>query len=211
MNANPMPYIEGAMQSANNAMSMYDMSLKNFMNTFMQKLGDFLKLPNSDKINEIDWASIQSIFTTIGVTLIIVSIVSILLWLLRAVGLYVAAKNKGDKLAWLAFVPYGCLYTMGSIVSDTKIFGIKIHKAELLLPALVLSMCLPFVSFISSIIFALVYFAILYRIYQKLSPNFAIIFLIFSILLPILHPLFLFFNRNGNKKQNEQSKISEES
>lgn len=197
--SNPMPYIESAVQSANNGMNMYNAHIKDFMQMVMQKISEFLNLPANDKIASIDWGNIQSIFSTLGIIFLIVMLVSIGLYLLRAIGLYVAAKNSGEKLAWLAFIPYGCLYAMGSIVSDTKIFGISIHKAQLLLPALVVSMCLPFTGTIASILFALFYFGILYRIYQELCPKYAVIFLIFSIILPILHPLFIFFTRNGNK------------
>lgn len=180
------------------------MNISNFNvnDTATMVIEKFNELVNILNLKDINLANITG---TIITTIIIVLTSVIVLWLLRAVGLYTIAKNKGDKYAFLAFVPYACLFVEGNIVGKTKIFGIEIEHPEILLPVLLISMWLPYTMVITSILFILFYFGILYRIYQEQTPNFAIILLILSIILPILQPFFIFFIRNSRQKEMKNS------
>lgn len=170
-------------------MNLTDFSVMDLTNALFRKLLEMVNI-------HIDKIDLGSLTTSIITTLIIIFTSAFVLWLLKAVGLYVMAKNKNDDLAFISFIPYGCLFTKGRILGNTKLFGIEIAHPEYLLPLLALSMCLPYTRPIAMLLFVFFYFGILYRIYQMYSPNYAILFLILSIIFPILPPFFIFGLRN---------------
>lgn len=49
-----------------------------------------------------------------------VNLVSLAAYVLQAIGLYTIAKRRGIKYAWLAWVPVGCVWILGSISDDFK-------------------------------------------------------------------------------------------
>ena len=167
--------------------------LNELVSTIVSKVAELLNAPSPEQIQKIDWSSITAILSTISMILI-VSIIS--LYLIKSIGLYTMAKKQGKEFAWLAFVPFGCLFTYGLITGKTKIYGIEIDHPEYLLPALLISSCLPFVGCIGTIIFILAYFAMLYKVYQTRTPNFAVVLLILSIVIPLISPIILFAIRN---------------
>lgn len=169
---------------------------------------DFSKLMNNeyynmilDKLNLSELSKIDFSNIATNILYIIIAILTsvIILWLLKAIGLYTMAKRNGDKYAFLSFIPYGCLFVKGRIIGNTKLFGIEISKPELILPLLVLTTFLPFAKTISMLLLIIFYYGILYRLYQKQVPNFAIVLLILSIVIPFTQPFIIFFIRNANK------------
>jgi|GEM_PF-2494517 len=165
---------------------------------------NYLNLPTSEQLSNINWMDVTGTLAKIGLVLISFAFVCFVMWLLRAIGLYVIARNNKDELAWTAFVPFACFFTTGRIVGDTTIYGIKISKTEWVLPVIMLSMfIIPMSMGFSMIIFILAYYGILYRLFEKQSKENAVLLIILSILLPILQPFFIFFLRNENKKENK--------
>ena len=152
--------------------------------------------PTSEEIKNIDWTNITTILGTISIILIITIVFLISLYLLKSIGLYTMAKKESKNFAWIAFIPFGCLFSYGLITGKTKIFGIEIDHPEFLLPTLILSSYLPYVGPLGTILFILAYFGILYRVYQTRTPNFATVLLILSIVVPVLSPIVLFAIRN---------------
>ena len=170
--------------------------LNELVSTIITKISEFLNAPSAEQISKIDWSSIAAILGTISIVLILTIVFSITLYLLKSIGLYVMAKKEGKDFAWLAFVPFGCLFTYGFITGTTKIFGIEVDHPEFLLPGLILTSWLPYVGCIGTVLFILAYFAMLYRVYQSRTPNFATVLLILSIIVPILSPIIIFSIRN---------------
>lgn len=170
--------------------------LNELVSTIVSKSSELLNAPNSAEIQKIDWSSISAILGTISIILILAIIFLVALYLIKSIGLYVMAKKEGSDFAWLAFIPFGCLFTYGFITGKTKIYGIEIDHPEYLLPALLITSCMPFVGCIGTILFILAYFAMLYRVYQTRTPNFAVVLLILSIVIPLLSPIILFAIRN---------------
>lgn len=170
--------------------------LNELISTIVSKVAELLNAPSAEQIQKIDWSSITAILSTISIILIISIIFLVSLYLIKSIGLYTMAKKQGKEFAWLAFVPFGCLFTYGLITGRTKIYGIEIDHPEYLLPALLISSCLPFVGCIGTIIFILAYFAMLYRVYQTRTPNFAVVLLILSIVIPLLSPIVIFAIRD---------------
>ena len=170
--------------------------LNELVSTIVSKVAELLNAPSPEQIQKIDWSSITAILSTISMILIVSIIFLVSLYLIKSIGLYTMAKKQGKEFAWLAFVPFGCLFTYGLITGKTKIYGIEIDHPEYLLPALLISSCLPFVGCIGTIIFILAYFAMLYKVYQTRTPNFAVVLLILSIVIPLISPIILFAIRN---------------
>jgi len=171
--------------------------------TMMQQKWDhmknYLNLPSKEQLSNIDWLDVTSILAKIGLALTLIVLACFVMWLLRAVGLYVMARNNKDELAWTAFVPFACLFTMGRIVGDTSIYEIKISKTEWVLPVIILGMiAIPMSMGFSLIIFVLAYYGLLYRLFEKQSKDSAGLLIVFSIVLPVLQPFFIFFLRNKN-------------
>ncbi len=170
--------------------------LNELVSTIVDKASELLNAPTAEQISKIDWSSITAILGTISIILILAVVFLISLYLLKSIGLYTMAKKQGKDFAWLAFVPFGCLFVYGFITGKTKIFGIDIERPEFLLPALLVASCMPYVGCIGTVLFILAYFAMLYRVYQTRTPNFATVLLILSIFVPILSPIILFAVRN---------------
>jgi len=172
------------------------------MDQMLNDIKDYLNLPTSEQLSNIDWMDVTSILAKIGLALTLIAIACFVMWLLRAIGLYTMARNNKDELAWTAFIPFACFFTTGRIVGDTSIYGIKLSKTEWVLPVIMLGMiAMPMNMVIYLIIFMLAYYGILYRLYQNQSKDNAVILLILSILLPILQPFIIFFLRNENKNE----------
>lgn len=181
---------------AMNTMKTIPTKLNEIVSTVVDKISELLNTPTAQEIQKIDWSSITAILGTISIVLILTVIFLISLYLLKSIGLYTMSKKEGKDFAWLAFVPFGCLFTYGYITGKTKIFGIEIDHPEFLLPSLLISSCLPYVGCIGTILFIFAYFAMLYRVYQSRTPNFAVVLLILSIVVPIISPIVLFAIRN---------------
>ncbi len=181
-----------------NAVKTIPTKLNDIISTIMSKVSQLLDTPTSQEIQKIDWSSIATVLGTISIFLILAIIFCIMLYILKSVGIYTMAKKEGKDFAWLAFVPFGCLFIYGLILGKTKIFGVEVEHAEFVLPILFASSYLPFVGPISTILFILAYFAILYKIYQSRTPNFAVVLLLLSIIVPIASPIILFAIRKNN-------------
>ena len=188
------PYIEDIVQgiTKNNTSSKVSLSLNNIVTKILTKIADILNIPDTETLKNINWENIQEAITTIGITLIIALVFLIIMYIFKSIGLYKILKKDGCNLAWLSFVPYGCLYSIGKAVGKTKLYGIEIINPEFLLPALIISNMLPFMCGLSAILFILAFFGLIYRLYQSKTPNFAVVLTILSILLPILIPFFIF-------------------
>ena len=170
--------------------------LNEIVSSAMQKGGEILNAPTMQQLRQIDWSDISAILGTISIILILSIVFLISLYILKSVGLYTMAKREGKDFAWISFVPFGCLFSYGLITGKTKLFEIEVDHPEFILPALLISTWLPYIGCLSTILFTIAYFAMLYRVYQSRTPNFATVLLILSIILPILPPIVLFSIRN---------------
>ena len=179
-----------------NSVEKIPTKLNEMISTIISKVSELLNAPTAEEIKNIDWSNIATILGTISIILIITVMFLISLYLLKSIGLYTMAKKESKNFAWIAFIPFGCLFSYGLITGKTKIFGIEIDHPEFLLPTLILSSYLPYVGPIGTILFILAYFGMLDRVYQTRTPNFASVLLILSIVVPILPPIVLFAIRN---------------
>lgn len=176
---------------------MYSVTLKDLIEKAYSALQEYLNLPSKEALNSVDWTNIQSILTTVGLWLVLMLFSALVLWLIRAIGLYKMARKNNDKWSFLAFIPYGSMFVMGRIIGKTKLFGIEIEYPEYVLPALLFTMALPFTSSLSTILFAFFYYGILYKLYKLKWKGFAAVATIISLFVPVIQPFFMFFLRNN--------------
>jgi len=129
-------------------------------------------------------------------------IIGLVFYVLKSLGLYTLANNRGIENPWLAWIPIADLYIMGMLVGEMDVFGFHIDKLELWYPVLVVAgslLCgIPVIGVL--IWFALMVFLVLflYKLFDMYSEN-AVIFTILSILLGLL-PIFIFVIRNNEMK-----------
>ena len=175
---------------------MYSKTLSDLVKKAYTALQDSLSLPSLESLKNIDWTDIGSAIATIGAVIIVIAFSALVLWIIRAIGLYKMASDKKDKYAFLAFVPYGGTFVMGRIIGKTKLFGIEITYPELLLPILLVTMLIPGGASLSSILFVFFYYGILYKLYKLKWKGFAVVATIISLFVPVFQPIFIFFIRN---------------
>ncbi len=65
------------------------------------------------------------------ISMLVAAGIYLLSHLLGGFGLYKIAKRAGEKLAWMAFVPFLNTYLAGRIAGETNIFGIKCKRIGL--------------------------------------------------------------------------------
>lgn len=99
---------------------MYSETLSDLVKKAYNALQESLNLPTLESLKNIDWTDIGSALATIGGVIILILFSALALWIIRAIGLYKMAKKKNDKLAFLAFVPYGGTFVMGRIIRKNK-------------------------------------------------------------------------------------------
>lgn len=175
---------------------MYSETLTDLVRKAYEALQESLNLPTLENLQNIDWTDFRNAIATVGLWLILIAFSALVLWLIRSIGLYKMAKNQNDKLAFLAFVPYGSTFIMGRIVGKTKLFGIEVTYPEYLLIILIVTMMLPVSASLSTILFVFFYYGILYKLYKLKWKGFATIATIISLFIPVFQPIFLFFIRN---------------
>lgn len=175
---------------------MYSKTLSELVKKAYSALQEYLNLPSLESLKNIDWTDIGSALTTIGSVIILIAFSALVLWIIRAIGLYKMAKDKNDNYAFLAFVPYGGTFVMGRIIGKTTLYGIEINYPEFLLPTLLITMLVPGGAPLSSILFVFFYYGILYKLYKLKWKGFATVATIISLFVPVFQPIFIFFIRN---------------
>lgn len=176
---------------------MYSVTLKDLIEKAYLALQEYLNLPSKEALSSVDWTNISSVISTVGLWLVLILFSALVLWLVRAIGLYKMARKNNDNLAFLAFIPYGSMFVIGRIIGKCRLFGIEIEYPEYVLPALLFTMALPFTSSLSTILFAFFYYGILYKLYKLKWKGFAAVATIISLFVPLFQPLFIFFLRNS--------------
>lgn len=191
-------YVEDIIEGVTNNMTTNETSfdLNGIVASVTAKIANMLNLPSAETLKNLNWSDLKGALTVIGSAALLIFFSCIVMYILKSIGLYKMLKKENASFAWASFVPYGWLYGIGKVLGKTKIYGIEISHAEYVLPIILLSNALPFTCGIATLLFILAFFGLLYRLYQKKTPNFAITLTILSVLFVPLIPLFLFIIRN---------------
>lgn len=145
---------------------------------------------------------IFSILAVSFVLWILITLISIGLYILSSLGLYKLAQNKGLENPWLAWVPIANLYILGKIINNLKVCGYDIPYIEVVLPVGCLVSYLlnnvaviGFIVFLAYVVLALI---VLYQLYKMYKPDYAVLWIVLSIIIPFLIPIFIFIIRNNS-------------
>ena len=160
---------------------------------------------------------------------IVVYGLALTVYILEAVSLYSIAKRRGVHHAWLAWVPTGNVWILGSISDQYQyvVRGRVRNRRKLLLGlnlvawlinavASILRLIFAFsqetamagpavsvtaavVVVILSIVTAVFYYIAMYDLYTSCNPQNNVMFLVLGILFQVTEPFFVFFNRNKDE------------
>ncbi len=126
-------------------------------------------------------------------------IVFVVFYVLKSLGISALAANRGFENPWLGWVPIADLYLLGMLVGSMDLFGYKVDKLEIILPAAMVGNILlgsiPFIGWLIMLAATVFFVVFLYRLFEMYSTN-AILYTVLSVLL-CLFPVFIFVIRNN--------------
>jgi len=130
-----------------------------------------------------------------GVFFLLVILI-IVMYILKSIGLYRMGKDNEIKYSWLAWIPYGDNYILGSIVKKIELGGFKIPRLEILLPTLellIIPVCvLTNVDFILIVLYWALLNLTLFKLYLMYSPENVFALTILTIIFSVW-PIFVFY------------------
>lgn len=148
----------------------------------------------------------------------------ILSYVLQSVGFYTIAKRRGIHNPWLAWLPFGNVWILGSISDQYQyvakgrarsrrklLLGLMIGTEVLVIPyvicvvgaalggALAANIAMAFLSIVGMLVLAITmsvfYYMALYDVYVSCEPGNATAYLVLSILFGVTLPFFVFLSR----------------
>lgn len=149
-----------------------------------------------------DPSSLGPIIAMFAAFIFLFVIIGIVFYIFFSIGLYKLAKNNGDDIAWMAFIPVAQYYTMGNLVKGNfTIFGKRIEKIEVILPIAMFIggtlSAIPVIGFLVAIALLILYISVVYHVFKKYKGQQATMFTILSIVFAFLYPFFIFAMRNS--------------
>ena len=153
-----------------------------------------------------DQVAAASFLAIMGGFIFVFLAIGVVFYVLKSLGLYNMAVNRNMENPWLAWIPIGDLYILGSLVGEMEIFGYKLTNLGIvtlavMIGGMILSM-IPFLGLIFSLAVAVYAIFLIYNLFQNYSPNNAVLYTILSIILG-LFPIFIFIVRNNNPVNSE--------
>lgn len=166
------------------------------------------------------------------IVLVFAFVIGIAVYIFHSIGLYRLAKNQGIENAWLAWIPIGNYYIIGTVAKKSNYIKTKIPRLDMILPICgAVYVALSFVPSIINIFASLAgsYASILsmgisslvisllglcftaflvfvyYHIYKLYDPNNAVLFTVLSVFGFAF--IFIFIIRNKQPVLQEENKI----
>lgn len=137
------------------------------------------------------------------------TIVLLVFYVLKSIGLMTMASNKGVDNAWLAWIPVADLYIAGLILEEMDLFGTNLDNMGLWLPGIMVSCCIlgfiPVIGFIFNLAMMLFFLFFAYNLFKLYNPEQATLYTILSIF--GLWPVFIFILRNQQPVPNKDLAI----
>ena len=137
------------------------------------------------------------------------TIIFLIFYVLKSIGLMTMAANKGIENAWLAWIPVADLYIAGSILGEMDVFGNRLDNLGLWLPVVMVGGCvlamIPFIGMLFSLAMMLFFLLFTYNLFNLYSPEQATLYTILSIF--GLWAIFIFILRNNQPISNSNLKV----
>lgn len=147
-----------------------------------------------------DYSGGLAILAMAGAVSFVILVIAVVFYILKSIGLYALAVNRGLENPWLAWIPIADLYIMGLLVGEMDLFGYHLDNLGLWVPVIfvggmILAM-IPILGVLFSIavfVFSIMFF---YKLFEIYAPAQAVLYTILSILLG-LFCVFIFIIRNN--------------
>ena len=132
------------------------------------------------------------------VRFVVLSVLTLLAYVLSSVSLYKIGVNNNVKYPWLAFVPIAHYYIIGSICEEYRLMGVTIKQLGIVMPLLLLaqvslSAVLSFLAFVPGIIIGIVVALIMHKFFYLFDPTKAFILAIICLFGHLATALTLFY------------------
>jgi len=143
------------------------------------------------------------LFAVLGGFLIVIFIILIAMFVLRALALYTMAKRKNIANAWLAWIPLAQEYILGMILNKkiTVTSTISIPYAQWILVGLNVLTAATYDNEVLSSIVLIISLVItvlaLLRLYKLYAPDKAVLYTVLSVVIPITSPIIMMMIRNN--------------
>ncbi len=126
-------------------------------------------------------------------------VVFVVFYILKSLGISALATNRGFENPWMGWVPIADLYLLGMLVGSMDLFGYRVDKLEIILPAAMVGGSLlgsiPLLGWLIMLAVMVFFIMFTYRLFEMYSTN-AVLYTLLSVLL-CLFPIFLFVIRNN--------------
>lgn len=181
--------------------------------------------PGAEELAEIVGAGLIGILLVLGFVLLVLFAVSAAMYVLQSIGLYTIAKRRKIHHSWLAWIPLGNMWILGSISDQYQYVvkgEIKNRRRQLLWLTIGLVVlyimwiacdvvstmaggpipgywvCLIAMAIFPTIQTIIRYFAY-YDLYYSCVKDNAVWYLVLSIICPVTLPFLIFFSRKKEK------------
>ncbi len=141
----------------------------------------------------------SAVFALGVIAVLFFSVIGLVFYILKSIGLYTLANNRGIENPWLAWIPVADLYIMGLLVGEMDIMDYHLDNLGLWCPVIFVGgSILGQIPVLGAVInLAVFVFAIflLYKLFEKYTSQ-AVLYAVLSII-PGLFAVFLFVIRNN--------------
>jgi len=134
-----------------------------------------------------------------AIAVLFLVVIGLVFYVLKSMGLYTLAINRGIENPWLAWIPVADLYIMGLLVGEMDLFDYHLDNLGLWVPVIFVGGSIlsniPYIGVLINLaifVFAVFFF---YKLFEKYTPQ-AVLYTVLSIPLCLL-PIFLFLIRNN--------------
>jgi len=146
-----------------------------------------------------DYGALGAILALSAIAFLFFAVIFLAFWVLKSIGLYTLASNRGIENPWLAWIPIADLYIMGLLVGEMDILDYHLDNLGLWCPVIFVSGSIlsgiPFVGTLVSIAWFIFALYFLYKVFEIYTPQ-AVLYTVLSII-PGLFAIFLFLIRNN--------------
>jgi len=126
-------------------------------------------------------------------------VVTAVFYVLKSLGISALAANRGLENPWLGWIPIADLYLLGMLVGSMDLFGYKVEKLEIVVPAVMVGGCMlgmiPIIGWLLMLVLMVFSVMFIYKLFEMYTSS-AVLYTVLSVLLG-LWPIFIFIIRNN--------------
>lgn len=140
-----------------------------------------------------------------AIAVLFFTVIGLVFYVLKSIGLYTLADNRGIENAWLAWIPVADLYIMGLLVGEMDILDYHLDNLGLWCPTIFVGGSvlgqIPTIGVLFQLLLFVFAVYFIYKLFEKYTPN-AVLYTVLSVPLGLLG-IFLFVIRNNQLIQGD--------